>query len=152
MTDDDRALLERLEAVLSDEAPLSDVPALFTDPVELHWDGRLLQSSSSGWSRWVTWMRTRGRVDGLTVRVDALEALPDGRILGTGCWRGRIDGQESEGPPVRVHYRVEGGRIAALWTGWHNYAWVFGVPPHRRWSAWWVLGRFALWSRLAGDP
>jgi hypothetical protein len=145
----DRATLDRLRDVLSDRAPLSEVPRLFTPTVELHWGQREFQSSPSGWVAWVEALRERGRMSELEAVVHQLTPMDDGRIRGEGCWRGLVEGELMEGPPVVVLYRLRDHRIDALWTGWENYAWVFGADPDSRWHMWRILGAHALRTRWA---
>jgi hypothetical protein len=100
------------------------------------------------WAAWVEFIRSRG-VERLEAEVDRFEMCPDGTVTASGRLRGTRNGRDVAGE-ARARYRIEGGRIAEIWTTRENYEVVFGAWARHPLSWLAVLAYLSVWSRMPG--
>jgi hypothetical protein len=142
---DDEILVARLLAAVGGDAPRDAVVHLLAPDVICHMD-RFTARGPDAWVDWVEFIRSRG-VENVKAVVERLETGADGIITAYG---GLTAGPEGSAVPRggSARYRVQGGRIAEIWTSRSNYEVVFGSKVHRPLSWMLVLLRMALWRRL----
>ena len=139
------ALVTRLLAVISGDAPMSDADQLLAPDVICHMD-RFTARGTDVWADWLDFLRSRA--DGpVKADVDHFVTHADGTITAYGClWTARAG--KSPAQQNQATYRFENGRIAEIWTSRENYAAIFGAKVRHplRWLL--VLVEMAVWRRL----
>ena len=141
----DEALVVRLLAVISGDAPMAEAEQLLAPDVISHMD----QWTVRGITVWFDWLEfLLSKVEGsVTVELDRLVTHEDGTITAYGKLRTAhaplFSRQEHQ-----ARYRLENGRIAEVWTTRGNYEMIFGPKVRHpvRWLL--VLLEMAVWRRL----
>jgi hypothetical protein len=141
----DEALIARLLAVISGDAPRTDAERLLAPDVISHMD----QFTVRGIDVWHDWLdfllsKAKGKV---TVDLDRFEAHPDGTITAYG-WLRVENSPERTPQQIWARYRVDGNRIAEVWTTRSNYERIFGAKVRHSLSWILVLLEMAVWRRL----
>ena len=141
----DEALVVRLLAVISGDAPMAEAEQLLAPDVISHMD----QWTVRGITVWYDWLEfLLSNVEGnVTVVLDRLVTREDGTITAYGNLR-------TANPPFssrqehQATYRLENGRIVEVWTTRGNYEMIFGPKVRHpvRWLL--VLLEMAIWRRL----
>jgi len=141
----DEALIARLLAVISGDAPRAEANRLFAPDVISHMD----QFTVRGIDVWFDWLdfllsKAKGSVQ---VDLDRFEHHFDGTITAYG-WL-RVEKSAERTPQQNwARYRVDENRIAEVWTTRGNYESIFG-PKVRHPLSWMiVLLEMAVWRRL----
>jgi hypothetical protein len=141
----DEALVVRLLAVISGEAPMGEAEQLLAPDVISHMD----QWTVRGITVWYDWLefllsKTEGHV---TVVLDRLVTREDGTITAYGNLR-TASAPFSSRQEHQATYRLENGRIVEVWTTRGNYEMIFGPKVRHpvRWLL--VLLEMAIWRRL----
>jgi hypothetical protein len=141
----DEALVVRLLAVISGEAPLAEAEHLLAPDVISHMD----QWTVRGVTVWYDWLEfLLSKVEGnVTVVLDRLVTREDGTITAYGNLR-TANAPCASRQEHQATYRLENGRIVEVWTTRGNYEMIFGRKVHHpvRWLL--VLVEMAIWRRL----
>jgi flavin-dependent dehydrogenase len=141
----DEALIARLLAVISGDASVADAEDLLAPDVVCHMD-RYDVRGTRVWKDWLEFLcrKARGQVK---VDLDRFETNPDGTITAFG-WL-RVEGSPERTPQQNwARYRVDGNRIAEVWTTRANYERIFGAKVRHPLSWFLVLLEMAVWRRL----
>jgi hypothetical protein len=135
---------------LSGDRPLAAAGECLDAGVVIHVDGGEVHRGLGLWKRWVHLMRERGRLRGLRFEPASVEAVGD-RVRVVFRWSGERRRGGDPRRPVAVNvveYRVEGSRVAEIWTRKANYVDVFGawirVTPLYRLFLLWGVGYFLI--------
>ena len=141
----DEALVVRLLAVISGDAPMAEAEQLLAPDVISHMD----QWTVRGITVWYDWLefllsKTGGDV---TVVLDRLVTREDGTITAYGNLR-TANAPFSSRQEHQATYHLENGRIVEVWTTRGNYEMIFGPKVRHpvRWLL--VLLEMAIWRRL----
>ena len=141
----DEALVVRLLAVISGDAPMAEAEQLLAPDVISHMD----QWTVRGITVWYDWLEfLRSKVEGhVTVVLDRLVTREDGTITAYGNLR-TANAPFASRQEHQATYRLENGRIVEVWTTRGNYEMIFG--PKVRHPVLWllVLLEMAIWRRL----
>ena len=142
----DEAVVARLLGAVGGDVPLAEAVHLLAPDVICHMD-RFTAHGTAAWVDWVEFIRSRG-VPNVRAYVERLETGADGIITVFGGLTVGARGKSSPRGGV-ARYRVVDGRITEIWTSRWNYEIIFG-PKVRHPLRWlFVLGRMAVWRRLA---
>ena len=141
----DEALVARLLAVISGEAPMAEAEQILAPDVISHMD-RWTVRGTAVWYDWLEFIRSK-TPRGVTAELDRMVSNGNGTVTAYGWLRTR-------GSPLSTRqenhatYRFEGGRIAEVWTTRGNYEMIFGPKVRHpvRWLL--VLVEMAVWRRL----
>ena len=141
----DAALITRLLAVISGQAPMAEAEQLLAPDVISHMD-RWTVRGTGVWYDWLAFIRSK-TTGGVTAELDRMVTNEDGTITAYG-------GLRPAGAPLssrqehHATYRVTDGRIAEVWTTRGNYEMIFGPKVRHpvRWLL--VLVEMAIWRRL----
>ena len=139
------ALVVRLLAVISGDAPMTEAERLLAPDVISHMD-RWTVRGTDVWYDWLAFLRWKARGN-VTAGLDRMVSTEDGTITAYG-------NLQAAGAPIisrqehHARYRFEKGRIAEVWTTRGNYEMIFGPKVHHpvRWLL--VLVEMAIWRRL----
>jgi len=141
----DEALVVRLLAVISGEAPMGEAEQLLAPDVISHMD----QWTVRGITVWYDWLEfLLSKAEGnVTVVLDRLVTREDGTITAYGNLR-TASAPFSSRQEHQATYRLENGRIVEVWTTRGNYEMIFGPKVRHpvRWLL--VLLEMAIWRRL----
>jgi hypothetical protein len=118
-------------AILSGAAPIEAGIDLMAPDVVAHVDGWHFQGINV-WANWIQYLRTRGRVDDLTLIVDALAANADATVTARGRWSAVRGDRRVISKSCAATYRVDAGRIVEIWSTRYNYALICGRHVERR--------------------
>jgi hypothetical protein len=141
----DEALIARLLAVISGDAPRAEATRLLAPDVICHMD----QFTVRGVDVWFDWLdfllsKAKGNV---SVDLDRFDAHPNGTITAYG-WL-RVERSPERTPQQNwARYRIDGNRIAEVWTTRSNYERIFGAKVRHSVSWMLVLLEMAVWRRL----
>ena len=141
----DEELIAQLLAVISGDAPRADAERVLAPDVVSHMD----QFTVRGIDVWYDWLdfllsKAKGNV---TVDLDRFEHHPDGTITAYG-WL-RVEHSPERTPQQNwARYRIDGNRIAEVWTTRSNYERIFGAKVRHSLSWMLVLLEMAVWRRL----
>jgi len=141
----DETLVARLLAVISGDAPPDDADRLLAPDVVCHMD----RYDVRGTRVWKDWLEFLCRKAGGQVKVDLdhFEANADGTLTAFG-WL-RVEGSPERTPQQNwARYRIDGNRIAEVWTTRANYERIFGAKVRHPLSWFLVLLEMAIWRRL----
>jgi len=141
----DEALIVRLLAVISGDAPRAEATRLLAPDVISHMD----QFTVRGIDVWFDWLdfllsKAKGNV---RADLDRFEANPDGTITAYG-WLTVENSAELTPQQNWARYRVDENRIAEVWTTRGNYESIFGAKVRHPLSWMLVLLEMAVWRRL----
>jgi len=144
-----RATVTRLLDILCGESPIESGVELIARDVVANVDGWHFQGINV-WANWILYLRTRGRVDALTLFVDQIVAERDGTVTVRGCWSAMRGEHRLFSKLCSARYRLENGRIVEIWSTRRNYAFMCGAHVERRAGfavellrAWWWKTRAA---------
>jgi len=141
------ALVRRLLAVISGDAPLTEATRLLAPDVVCHMD----RFATRGTDVWLDWLAFLRRKAGGAVRADVerVVAHPDGTLTAFG-WLHVTGAHAAARAPQQnaATYRIADGRIAEVWTTRENYVTIFGARARHplRWLL--VLVELMIWRRL----
>ena len=124
-TETNRAAVTAVMAILSGAAPIESGADLFAPDVVCNVDGWRFQGINV-WANWIQYVRTRGRVTGLTVLLDELVVETDGTVTARGRFSGMRGGRRLISKPCAARYRLVDGRIVEVWSTRLNYAFMCG--------------------------
>ena len=141
----EEALVARLLAVISGDAPIAEAERILAPDVISHMD-RWTVRGTAVWYDWLEFIRSKTPA-GVTADLDRTVSNANGTITAYG-------GLRPKGAPLSTRqehhatYRFEEGRIAEVWTTRGNYEKIFGPKVRHpvRWLL--VLAEMALWRRL----
>jgi hypothetical protein len=139
------ALVVRLLAVISGDAPMAEAEQILAPDVVSHMD-RWTVRGTDVWYDWLAFLRAKAGGN-VTAGLDRMVSNDDGTITAYGNLQAArapfITRQEHH-----ARYRFENGRIAEVWTTSGNYEMIFGRKVHHpvRWLL--VLVEMAIWRRL----
>jgi hypothetical protein len=141
----DEALIVRLLAVISGDAPRAEATRLLAPDVISHMD----QFTVRGIDVWFDWLdfllsKAKGNV---RADLDRFEANSDGTITAYG-WLTVENSAERTPQQNWARYRVDENRIAEVWTTRGNYESIFGAKVRHPLSWMLVLLEMAVWRRL----
>ena len=142
---DEEALVARLLAVISGDAPMTDAEQLLAPDVISHMD-QWTVCGTGVWYDWLAFIRSKTTA-GVTAELGRMVSNGNGTITAYGGLRPR-------GSPLSTRqehhatYRFANGRIAEVWTTRENYEMIFGPKVRHpvRWLL--VLIEMAIWRRL----
>jgi hypothetical protein len=141
----DEALIARLLAVISGDAPREEATQLLAPDVISHMD----QFTVRGIDVWFDWLDFLLSNAQGSVRVDLnrFEHHSDGTITAYG-WL-RVENSPERTPQQNwARYRVDENRISEVWTTRGNYERIFGAKVRHPLSWFLVLLQMAVWRRL----
>jgi hypothetical protein len=141
----DEALVVRLLAVISGDAPMAEAEQLLAPDVISHMD-RWTVRGTAVWYDWLAFLRAKARGN-VTAGLDRMVTHRDGTITAYGNL------QAARAPLSRrqehhATYRLENGRIAEVWTTRGNYEMIFGRKVRHPVLWLLVLLEMAIWRRL----
>ena len=141
----EEALIARLLAVISGDAPRAEATQLLAPDVICHMD----QFTVRGIDVWFDWLdfllsKAKGSV---RADLDRFEAHSDGTITAYG-WLRVENSTERTSQQNWARYRVDENRIAEVWTTRGNYEAVFGAKVRHPLTWLLVLLEMAVWRRL----
>jgi len=129
--------------ILRGESSIESGVDLIAQDVVAHVDGWQFEGINV-WANWIQYLRTRGRVDALTLFVDQLAMNGDGTVTVRGCWSAMRGEHRVFSKSCSARYRLEHGRIVEIWSTRRNYAFMCGAHAEARTGfavellrAWW---------------
>jgi hypothetical protein len=138
-----RATVTRLLDILRGESSIESGVAIMAQDVVANVDAWRFEGINV-WANWIQYLRTRGRVDALTLFVDELVVNRDATITVRGCWSAMRGERRVFSKSCSARYRIENGRIVEIWSTRRNYALMCGAHVERRTGfavellrAWW---------------
>ncbi len=120
-----RAVVAKLMAILSGDAPIASGVEFVAPDVMAHVDGWSFQGINV-WANWIHYIRTRGRVDAPEVLLDEVVVETDEIVTVRGRWSGQRRGRSTISKLCVARYRVVNGRIVEIWSTRRNYALLCG--------------------------
>ena len=139
----EEALVARLLDVIGGHAPMADALEVLSPELVSHMDEWTVRGTDV-WFDWLDFIRYRAGGQ-LRLDVDRIRTNPDGTITAFG-WLTVGDGRTRQ--ENYAIYRLEGGRIAEIWTTRGNYEMIFGAKVRHRLTWLLVLVEMAIWRRL----
>jgi hypothetical protein len=124
-TEHKRAAVAEVMAILSGATPIETGADLLAPDVVCNVDGWRFQGINV-WANWIVYVRTRGRVAGLTVLLDELVEESDGSITARGRFSGMRGDRQLVSRTCSARYRFEHGRIVEVWSTRRNYTFMCG--------------------------
>jgi hypothetical protein len=147
----------RLLDILSGVSPIESGVELIAPDVVANVDAWSFQGINV-WANWIKYLRTRSRVDGLTLFVDRVVVESDETVTVRGCWSAMRGEHRVFSKLCSARYRLENGRIVEIWSTRRNYAFMCGAHVERHVGfavellrAWWWKSRTPQID-LAHDP
>ena len=141
----DEELIAHLLAVISGDAPRADAERLLAPDVISHMD-QFTVHGIDVWYDWLDFLLSKAKGN-ITVDVARFEHHPDGTITAYG-WL-RVERSPERTPQQNwARYRIDGNRIAEVWTTRSNYERIFGAKVRHSLSWMLVLLEMAVWRRL----
>ena len=141
-TERNRATVTRLIDILSGKSPIECGVELIAQDVVANVDGWRFEGINV-WANWLLYLRTRGRVDELTLFVDQLAVNRDGTVTVRGCWSAMQGERRVFSKSCSARYRLEHGRIVEIWSTRRNYAFMCGA--HTEWRAGFAVELLRAW-------
>ena len=126
-----RATVTRLLDILSGKSPIECGVELMAPDVVANVDGWRFQGINV-WANWIQYLRTRGRMDALTLFVDEVTVNQDATVTARGCWSAMRGERRVFSKSCSARYRLEHGRIVEIWSTRRNYAFMCGVHTEGR--------------------
>jgi len=126
-----RATVTRLLDILSGKSPIESGVELIAQDVVANVDGWRFQGINV-WANWIQYLRTRGRMDALTLFVDEVTVNQDATVTARGCWSAMRGERRVFSKSCSARYRLENGRIVEIWSTRRNYAFMCGVHTEGR--------------------
>jgi len=121
-----RATVTRLLDILSGRSPIESGVELLAPDVAVHVD-RWRFRGINVWANWLVYVRTRGRVDALTLFTDEIVVNNDATVTARGCWSAMRGSHRVFSRSCSARYRLENGRIVEIWSTRRNYAFMCGA-------------------------
>ena len=138
-----RATVTRLLDILSGRSPIESGAELMAPDVVANVDAWRFEGINV-WANWIQYLRTRGRLDALTLFVDSITVEDDATVTVRGCWSAMRGSHRVFSKSCSARYRLENGRIVEIWSTRRNYAFMCGahVEHHAGFAAellraWW---------------
>ena len=138
-----RATVTRLIDILRGESPIESGADLIVQDVVANVDSWRFEGINV-WANWIRYLRTRGRLDALTLFVDQVVTHDDSTVTVRGCWSAMRGEHRVFSKLCSARYRLENGRIVEIWSTRRNYAFMCGahVEHHAGFAAellraWW---------------
>ena len=125
-----RATVTRLLDILSGNSPIESGVDLIAPDVVANVDAWRFQGINV-WANWIQYLRTRGRVEALTLFVDRIEVESDATVAVRGCWSAMRGEHRVFSKSCSARYRLENGRIVEIWSTRRNYAFICGAHAER---------------------
>ena len=144
-----KATVSRLIEILAGRTPISQAPEIVAQDVVSHMDGYTFRGINT-WAKWLSYVRTRGRVGSPDLETDRLVTNEDGTITAYGRWKARKDGEPVLSTEVWARYRVMDGKVVEIWTTRANYVFILGPIMRTRVGLLLVMLRVFFWSRIPG--
>jgi hypothetical protein len=141
----DEALIARLLTVISGDAPREEAHRLLAPDVISHMDQYVVRGIDV-WFDWLDFLLSNAK-GSVKVDVDRFERHSDGTITAYGWLRVAHSGDRTPHQNW-ARYRVDGNRIAEVWTSRGNYEAVFGAKVRHPLTWLLVLLEMAVWRRL----
>jgi len=148
-TEAKRATIARLMTILAGKTPIPEGQEFISQDVVAHMDGLTYQGINV-WAHWISFLRTRNRVQQLDLKVSRIVANDDGTISAFGCWHALHRGKPVVSAEGTARYRFENGKIVEIWTTRFNYLLIFGPQLRSRAYMYLVLGYLYFWKRMPG--
>jgi len=126
-----RATVTRLLDILSGVSPIESGVALIAPDVVANVDAWRFQGINV-WANWIKYLRTRSRVDRLTLFVDRIVVESDATVTVHGCWSAMRGEHRVFSKLCSARYRLENGRIVEIWSTRRNYAFMCGAHTEHR--------------------
>ena len=141
----DEALIARLLTVISGDAPREEAYRLLAPDVISHMDQYVVRGIDV-WFDWLDFLLSNAK-GSVKVDIKRFERHSDGTITAHGWLRVAHSGDRT--PQQNwARYRVDGNRIAEVWTTRGNYEAVFGAKVRHPLTWLLVLLEMAVWRRL----
>jgi len=142
-----RTTVTRLLDILSGTSSIESGVELIAQDVVANVDGWRFQGINV-WANWIQYLRTRGRVDALTLFVDQVTVDSDAIVTVRGCWSAMSGERRVFSKSCSARYRLVDGRIVEIWSTRRNYAFICGAHVEHRAGfaaellrAWWWKAR-----------
>ena len=126
-----RATVTRLIDILRGESPIESGADLIAQDVVANVDSWRFEGINV-WANWIQYLRTRGRMDALTLFVDEVTVNQDATVTARGCWSAMRGERRVFSKSCSARYRLEHGRIVEIWSTRRNYAFMCGVHTEGR--------------------
>jgi hypothetical protein len=126
-----RATVTRLLDILRGESPIESGVDLIAQDVVANVDGWRF-AGINVWANWIQYLRTRERMDALTLFVDELVVNSDASVTVRGCWSAMRGERRLFSKSCSARYRLEHGRIVEIWSTRRNYAFICGAHVEHR--------------------
>ena len=121
-----RATVTRLLDILRGESPIESGADLIAQDVVANVDSWRFEGINV-WANWIQYLRTRGRLDALTLFVDQVVTHDDSTVTVRGCWSAMRGEHRVFSKLCSARYRLENGRIVEIWSTRRNYAFMCGA-------------------------
>ncbi|SRR5713226_9110526 len=149
MEEQNKAVVERLLTIFAGKADISSGVEIIAQDVISHMDNYTFQGINV-WARWVSFIRSRGRVSELDLTLDRLVVNPDQTITPYGRWKALYKGKPVVSAEVSATYRLKDRMIVEIWTTRKNYILTFGPIMRSRVGCLLILLYHSFWNKLAG--
>jgi len=126
-----RATVTRLIDILRGESPIESGADLIAQDVVANVDSWRFEGINV-WANWIRYLRTRGRLDALTLFVDQVVTHDDSTVTVRGCWSAMRGEHRVFSKLCSARYRLENGRIVEIWSTRRNYAFICGAHVEHR--------------------
>lgn len=127
---------------MAGELDITEFDRILSPALILHVEGRTF-SGTEGMKAFLTFMRHR--ISHLTIVWDGTVSHEDGTVSLFGRWMGERRGRRISSDEVSARYRIEGGKVAEVWTKRANYEFFFGSLV-RSWPAFWLISAWVVVS------
>jgi hypothetical protein len=126
-----RTTVTRLLDILSGRSPIESGVELIAQDVVANVDGWRFDGINV-WANWIQYLRTRGRVEALTLFVDRVTVDDDAIVTVRGCWSAMRGERRVFSKSCSARYRLVEGRIVEIWSTRRNYAFICGAHVEYR--------------------
>ena len=126
-----RTTVTRLLDILSGRSPIESGVDLIAQDVVANVDGWRFDGINV-WANWILYLRTRGRVEALTLFVDQVTVDSDAIVTVCGCWSAMRGERRVFSKSCSARYRLVNGRIVEIWSTRRNYAFICGAHVESR--------------------
>jgi hypothetical protein len=149
MEEASKATISRLLGIVAGKAPIPHGVELMAQDVVIHMDEHTFYGINT-WANWISYLRTRNRVEDPELEVDRLVSNTDGTITAHGRWKARHQGELIFSSEMSARYRVVDGIVVEVWTTRTNYAFVVGPMMRSRAGHLLIMLHVHFWAKGSG--
>jgi hypothetical protein len=125
MEDAGKTTILRLLGIVAGKAPIPHGVEVMAQDVVIHMDAHTFRGINT-WANWISYIRTRNRVEGPDLQIESMVTNEDGTITARGRWRAQRQGEEHFSREIWARYRVVNGKVVEVWTTRTNYSFLVG--------------------------